>query len=196
MRIDPRVARSKAAILGACGDLIAEEGFEGVTIEAVAARSGVAKTTIYRHWPTREALLVEAFGCCAGPPVPRVDTGSTEEDLVSVLAGLGRRLSDRSWCNTLRSLVDSASRDPELGRLHRATLVERRRPLTDALARGIERGDLPAGLDIDEAVAQLAGPLFYRALITGEPCDEPYVARLVARALPGLRAGPREPAAT
>ncbi len=85
-RADPRVVRSKATIIDACAELIAQEGFSGVSIEAVAARSGAAKTTIYRHWPSREALCIEAFGTCSGPSSPLPDTGTLRDDLVAVLA--------------------------------------------------------------------------------------------------------------
>ena len=118
MRTDPRVVRSRASILEACADLIAEEGFAGVTIEAVAARSGTAKTTIYRHWPSREALLIEAFGVCSGPPGPPAATGSTRDEVREVLGGLARKLNDDDWCASMCSLVDAASRDAELAHLH------------------------------------------------------------------------------
>ena len=185
MRTDPRVLRSKAAILEACSDLIAEEGF-GVTIEAVAARSGTARTTIYRHWPSREALLIDAFGTCVPLPVAAAPTGSLRDDLVAVLGGLAGRLGESGWCATLCSLLDASSRDPELARLRTQTLAERRRPLTDALERGIAAGELPATLDVQRAVAVLAGPIFYRAMIAREPVDAGFVAGLVDDALPAL----------
>jgi hypothetical protein len=89
----------------------------------------------------------------------------------------------------MRSLVDAAARDPELARLHSEAVAERRRPLTDVLERGIERGELPADLDIDHAVAVLAGPLFYRAMVSRERLDEDVVAWVVDAALPSLTAG-------
>lgn len=190
MRADPRVIRSKASIIEACAALIAEEGFSGVSIEAVAARSGAAKTTIYRHWPSREALLAEAFGVCADAALPSPDTGSLREDLRVVLTGLTLKLNDAGWCSAIGSLADAAGRDAELERLHQATLRDGRRPLTDILHRAVARGDLPAGLDIEDAVALIAGPLFYRAMIARQPVDATFVARAVDAALAELR--PRE----
>jgi AcrR family transcriptional regulator len=183
---DPRVVRSKAAIVDACAELLAEEGFGGVSIEAVAARSGAAKTTIYRHWPSREALLIDAFGACAGPCGQTPDTGSLGDDIVCMLTGLAEKLADPAWCASLRSLVDAAGRDPELARLHAAFVADRRRPLTDVLERGVERGLLPAALDVDRACALLLGPLFYRAMVTREPVDEDFVRGIVEGALPAL----------
>ena len=186
--VDPRVVRSRASILEACAELISEEGLSGVSIEAVAARSGAAKTTIYRHWPTRAALLIDAVGWCADEPAPTPDSGSLRDDLVVVLGRLARKLADEGWCSTMRSLADAAGRDPELGRLHAATIADRRRPLTDVLDRAVARGELPAGLDIERAVATLVGPLFYRAMISRERLDEDFVAWTVESALPSLGA--------
>lgn len=187
MRSDPRVIRSKASIVEACAALIAEEGFSGVSIEAVASRSGAAKTTIYRHWPSRGALLAEAFGVCADADLPRPDTGALREDLRVLLGGLAGKLNEDGWCSAIGSLADAASRDADLERLHQETLSRGRRPLTDVLERAVTRGDLPASLDIEDAVALLAGPLFYRAMIARQPVDEVFVARAVDAALDELR---------
>ncbi len=190
MRADPRVVRSKASILDACADLISQEGFCGVSIEAVAARSGAAKTTIYRHWPSREALLIEAFGVCSGPPFASPDTGSLREDLIEMLRGLAAKLNDPSWCAALTSLADSANRDPELERLHLTTITRGRGPLTEILARAGERGELPADLDLEGAVALLAGPLFYRAMIARQPIEAEFIEHSVDAALSTLRPPP------
>jgi AcrR family transcriptional regulator len=188
MRTDPRVARSRASILDACAEVLAEEGFSGVTIEAVAARSGAAKTTIYRHWDSREALMIEAFGACSGPPGPPPATGSVREDVRAVLTGLAAKLNESDWRATMCSLLDAASRDEGLARLHVATVAERRRPLTDALERGIASGELPADLDVEQAVAMIAGPLFYRAMVSREPLDAEFIGAVVAGTLPAPRA--------
>ena len=187
MRADPRVVRSKASIVEACAELISEEGFSGVSIEAVAARSGAAKTTIYRHWPSREALLIEAFGVCTESHLPSPDTGALREDLRIVLGGLAVKLNEAGWCSAISSLADAASRDPELERLHQSTISTGRRPLTDILERALVRGDLPPALDIEDAVALLAGPLFYRAMIARQTVDDAFVARAVDAALGELR---------
>lgn len=186
MRADQRVARSKAAILDACAELIEREGMGGVTMEAVAALSGAAKTTIYRHWPTRERLLIDAFGICSRAAIPSPDSGELREDLITVLGGLAERLNHGGFCSAMSSLIDAAARDAELERLHRETIADRRRPLTDLLEREVARGRLPDDLDTETAVALLAGPLFYRALIAREPVDGAFVARTVDAALAEL----------
>ncbi len=186
-RADPRVVRSKATIIDACAELIAQEGFAGVSIEAVAARSGAAKTTIYRHWPSREALCIEAFGACAGPDPVLPDSGVLRDDLIAVLSGLADRLNDPGWNASMTSLLDASGRDPELAALHRQTIAEKRLPLTGVLERAMARGDLDAGLDVETATALLAGPLFYRGIVSREPVDAALVATVVDAALAGLR---------
>lgn len=180
---DPRVMRSKTAILEATAELISEHGFPGVSIEAVAARSGAAKTTVYRHWPSREALVIEAFGLCAGPPAAPPDTGTLRGDLLEILSGLARFLREEGPCASLQSLADAARRDPELAALHAAFVAERQRPLVEVLERGVGRGELPAGLDVQNAVSVLVGPLFYRAMVSFEPLDDDFVRAVVDGAL-------------
>jgi AcrR family transcriptional regulator len=187
-RADPRVLRSKATIIDACAELIAEEGFAGVSIEAVSARSGAAKTTIYRHWPSREALCIEAFGACSGPSDPLPDTGTLRDDLVEVLSGLAERLNDPAWTAPLTSLLDAAARDPEMAALHRVTSSEGRRTLTRVLERAVERGELEGPLDLDTATALLAGPLFFCGIIDRERVDPTLVAAAVDAALAALGA--------
>lgn len=188
-RADPRVLRSKASIIDACAELIAEEGFAGVSIEAVAARSGAAKTTIYRHWSSREALCIEAFGACTGAKMAPPDTGSLRDDLVAVLSGLASSLNDPAWNASITSLLDAAGRDEEVAALHRETITEKRRSLTDVLEGGIARGELPADLDLDAASAVLAGPVFYWGIVWRQPIDPAMVAQVVDTALAGLTAG-------
>jgi AcrR family transcriptional regulator len=183
MHDDPRVQRSKAAILEATAELISEHGFPGVNIEAVAARSGAAKTTIYRHWPSREALVIEAFGLCAGPVAEPPDTGSVRGDLLQILSGLARFLREEGSCASLQSLADAARRDPELAALHAAFIAERQRPMVDVLERGVREGDLPAGLDVQNAISLLVGPLFYRAMVSFEPLDDDFVEAVIDGAL-------------
>lgn len=186
-RCDPRVARSRAAVLAAAADLVREEGLTGVSIEAIAARSGVAKTTIYRHWPSRAALVVDAFRSMSDPCEPP-DTGSVRDDLVLLLGSLAAKLAGDGFACALGGLLEAAERDPELGRLHAAFMVEVRGPFGDVLDRGIARGELPADLDRSLAAMLLPGPLFYRRMVARDPVTDPAdVAALVDAVLPVLR---------
>lgn len=185
---DPRVARSRSAVLDAAGQLLSEEGFPGVTIEAVAARSGVAKTTIYRHWPTRGELLVAAFRQMSCD-TPHPDTGDVRDDLVMLIDALAGQLRTERWASVLPSLAAEARRDPEFAELHQAFMGERRRKVLEVVERGVERGQLPPQTDADLLATMVAGPVFFRALVTLEPLDEPRLAeRIVDAALHGMRA--------
>jgi AcrR family transcriptional regulator len=185
---DPRVARSRAAVLASCAELLTEEGFGGVTIEGVTARSGVAKTTIYRHWPNRPALLVDAFRSMACPR-PAPGTGDLRRDLVGMAGALAGELDAAPWAAILPSLAAEARRDPELRALHREFMAERRAPLLEVLRGAMARGELRTDVDPALAASLVAGPLFYRRYVSLEPLDEPGLPeRVVDAALLGLRA--------
>jgi AcrR family transcriptional regulator len=185
-RCDPRVARSRATVLAAASALLAEEGLPGLTVEAVSSRSGVAKTTIYRHWPSRAALVVDAFrsaGCGMAPP----DTGDLREDLVALLGGLAAELRDSGWAAALPGLTDAAQRDPELADLQREMIRASRCALDAVIDAAVARGEAPADLDRDHAAMLLGGPLFYRRLVALTPVDEPGLPELIVDAvLPAL----------
>jgi AcrR family transcriptional regulator len=183
-----RSERARDEVLQATADLVAEVGLERSTIDEIAARSGVAKTTIYRHWPTKQALLIAAVrGCLEYTPTP--NTGDLRADLIAcfdhfVRAGVGSRVS-----KMLASLLDGAERDPELDRLLRAYMVDRTLPVRTVLQLAQYRGELPADLDLHLAAALFIGPISYRKTILREPITEEYVTAIVDAGLQALRAG-------
>src|SRR5690349_22649216 len=110
--MDARVRRSRERVLAASFDLLSEGGVGGFSVDEVSRRSGVAKTTIYRHWPSREALVLEAAArISAQEPVP--DTGTLEDDLTALLESLGAKLTSARWSSVVPSLVDVAERDAD-----------------------------------------------------------------------------------
>jgi AcrR family transcriptional regulator len=183
-----RSERARDEVLQATADLVTEVGLERATIDAIASRSGVAKTTIYRHWPTKQALLIAAVrGCLEYTPTP--NTGDLRADLIAcfdhmVRAGVGSRVG-----KMLASLLDGAERDPELDRMLRAYLVDRSLPLRTVLQLAQYRGELPADLDLHLAAALFIGPITYRKTILREPVTEEYVAAIVDAGLQSVRAG-------
>ncbi len=184
---DPRVARSKAAVLEATRSLVAESGIGETTIDAISERSGVAKTTIYRHWPGKPAIVLDALAQVMAPP-PDPDTGSVRDDLVTLLVGLIDGLSRGPLAPLLTSMMDAAERDPEVARVHRDEAAARHRVLRDAVVRGIGRGELPAGTDADTVVAQVVGPVVYRRLVAGQEVGATDAVAVVDRALRGSQA--------
>lgn len=175
---DPRVGRSRQRALGAALDLVAERGITGATIEAISARSGVAKTTIYRQWPHQAALVLDAFrSITPDPPLP--DTGTLRADLFVMVGGLAEALGTGRSGVLMAALIDAAQRDPQFALMHAEESLRRRRAVLTVLARGVERGELPTDTDREALVDHLAGPVFHRRFISGLPLDRDFGERVV-----------------
>ncbi len=183
-----RSERARDEVLEATADLMTEVGLERTTIDEIAARSGVAKTTIYRHWPTKQALLIAAVrNCLEYTPTP--NTGDLRTDLVACFDSMVRASAGSRVGKMLTSLLDGAARDPELDRLLRAYMVDRSLPLRTVLQLAQGRGELPADLDLHLAAALFIGPVTYRKTILREPLTDEYVEAIVDAGLRALRAG-------
>jgi AcrR family transcriptional regulator len=180
--VDERVRRSKEAILRVTSELLSEAGFGGVSVDEVSRRSGVAKTTIYRHWPTRSALLIEA---CAQlgtkPTIP--DTGTLKGDLTTLSLELAERLRTARWPAVLPSIIDAAERDPELAGVHSRLHADRTMPFRIVIDRAKERGELARNYDGARLIATVIGPLFYRRWFSREALDQKFVKSVVEIAL-------------
>ena len=177
--VDQRVRRSKENVLRTTSDLLNESGLGGVSIDEVSRRSGVAKTTIYRHWPTRSDLIIDACSqISAEQEAP--DTGSLEGDVTTLLTGIAHLLQTARWSSVLPSIVDAAERDPELAAIHARIQRSHSAPLQEVIRRALERGELPAAADPSVMIAALLGPLFYRRWFSREPLDETFVKGIVA----------------
>jgi len=173
-----RSERVRQLVLDATADLIAEVGVERASIDEVANRSGVAKSTIYRHFASKPVLVVEAVHTCMSHPVV-TDTGSVRDDLIGCFAGMTKASYEGRLGDMMLSLMDAAQRDPELGRLVRAMAEQRRRAASDVVERAVERGDLPADLDVELFVTMLSGPLVYTKLVRRQRVTEQLVASVV-----------------
>ena len=162
---DPRVRRSREAILAATVEVLSERGFEGASVEAVVARSGVAKTTIYRQWPTRRDLLLAAVES-AVPRAEIADTGSLVGDLKSFVRDLVAVLNTEPAARILPQLIAAAEGDADLARLLSEFTAQRRKPIETAVLRAVERGEPGASArDSDTLAGLVLGPLFYRRLL-------------------------------
>jgi AcrR family transcriptional regulator len=179
---NPRVQRSRDRVLTTAFALLAESGLAGFSVDEVARRSGVAKTTIYRHWATREALALDAAaGTSTALSVP--DTGTLVGDLEAILGELGRLLGTESWARIVPSLVDVGERDGAFASVHSSVQRGHAEPLRVAISRGVERGELPRDVDADALVSLLVGPLYYRRWFSREPITSAFVAVVVRAAL-------------
>jgi AcrR family transcriptional regulator len=178
---DPRLERSKQAILAATRELLAEGDVDALTIEAVAARSGVAKTTIYRRWRDKWELALDAvmLDLLAGFAEP-VDVGDTRKELLTFTQAVVKSLASVPTGPAMQGLTSRIATDPELGRVYREEAVGfRRAQLRPVIERGIERGDLRPDADVALVHELLVGPLFYRLLFAGGKIDRRLGMRLV-----------------
>jgi AcrR family transcriptional regulator len=182
----PRSAEAHAAILRAALELAVSGGLAGLSMEAIAARAGVGKATIYRRWKSKEALLTEAIASIAlTPEVP--DTGSVRGDLETASAAAIGRLEPEAF-RVVPRLMAEAGDDPELrAALDTALLRPRRAIIGEILRRGIDRGELRPDIDIELVTEMLIGPLVTRTLTSGG--DAAALAGLPMRVYDMLAAG-------
>jgi AcrR family transcriptional regulator len=181
--VDPRVERSRRVILEATLDELGEIGYGAMTIESVARRAGVGKATIYRHWQGKLDLLADALETMKRP-IPPPTEGSPRERLVALLESLVDTLGESRWSRCMPALIDAAARDATVQRFHRQFVVARRQIMVDLIAEGIAAGELSADLDPVLTSELLAGPIFYRRLMTGEPFPPSLARRIVDLVLP------------
>jgi AcrR family transcriptional regulator len=192
---DARVRRSKQAVLAAAIELLTETGLQGVSIDAVSRRSRVAKTTIYRHWPSRSALLLDA--CSKLGPRPEIpDTGTIAGDVAQLLRYAATQLSTARWTSVLPSIIDAAERDPEIAAMHSRLHAGLMVPFRAVVERAQQRGELAPDRDPAELVAAIVGPMFYRRWFSREKLDAAFVANVVADLAGGRSASAAKPRAS
>jgi AcrR family transcriptional regulator len=183
---DPRVVLSRERVLTATLDLLTEAGLGGLTIDDVSKRSGVAKTTIYRHWPNRNSLIVDACLRMTDGDDQPPDTGSLEGDVKAILTNLAELLVTARWSSILPSIVDAAERDPEIAEVHSRLQRWHAAPLRVALERAALSGEIPPEADLSAIAAALRGPLYFRRWFSREPINDSFVDLIVQGVLSGV----------
>jgi AcrR family transcriptional regulator len=172
-----RRARTEKAIFDAAEELIAQGGVEGLTIEGVAARSGVAKTTIYRRWSDKDELAVAILVERTATLSPPRDVGDTRKELLTFLKTAKQVIRPGGVAQGLASAIAT---QPDLGRTYRERIVDpRRAELKTVIDRGIARGDFRPDTDVWVAHELLIGPLYYRLLFSGAPLGTKHDNQLV-----------------
>jgi AcrR family transcriptional regulator len=185
----PRSEQTRAAVLRATSELLAEVGLRAMTTEEIAGRSGASKATIYKWWPNKYAVAVEAFlsEMMAQSPVP--DTGSAQEDFRSVLRGIVGFYSGPTG-RVFAQLVAEGQSDPTVQTELREHLVVRRRELLRVIwERGVARGELRADVDLEVALDLLFGAPLYRLMMGHAPLDEAVADAIFDAAIRGLAVG-------
>jgi AcrR family transcriptional regulator len=186
---DRRVERSKQAILDATRELLAQDGdVRSLTVETVAARSGVAKTTIYRRWRDKWELALDAVMIDMLPRFDEpVDVGDTRKELLTFVNSVVRMMASTPMGPAMQALVSQIATDPDLARVYREQVVQPRlTQLAPVIQRGIARGDLRADTEVRLVHELLLGPIFYRLLLSGAPLDRNLGPRLVHAILAGF----------
>ena len=181
--LDVRVRRSRATVLSVTAELLLERGFAGASVDEITRRSGVAKTTIYRHWPTRGDLLRDACSSI-GTPLEVPDTGSYEGDVTALVTSLAHLLRSAKWTSVLPSVIDAAERDPDIAAMYSRLQEGYSAPLLFVIQRAMQRGELSKTADAALLVAALTGPLFYRRWFSREPLTSAFAKQIVRLVLP------------
>jgi AcrR family transcriptional regulator len=177
-----RGAGARQRVLAAALEVLDAHGLAGFTMEAVARHAGASKATLYRHWPTSGALLVAAMDATF-QPFPAPDTGRVATDVAHILRAFVSVLEHTPFPRLLAAFMDAAERDPTLASMHTDLTDRRREPLLAVLRRGRDRGEVPAGLDLELAVDLLTAPFFYRRFVAHRPIPRGFVDDVIAQVL-------------
>jgi TetR/AcrR family transcriptional regulator of autoinduction and epiphytic fitness len=177
--VDPRVERSRQVILRAALGELSEAGYGAFTIESVAARADVAKSTIYRHWPDKTSLIADAFEAAHERAVPSVEGLTAHQSLQRLLCHVAEVVVDSAFSSCIPALIEGAERDPRLREFRHHYSALRRQSLTSLIARGVADGEFRAAVDPELAAQALLGPIFYGRLMTSEPLDPHRIGDLI-----------------
>jgi AcrR family transcriptional regulator len=183
---DPRVERSRRVVRQAALAELAEAGYGGFTVESVSARCGVARSTIYRHWPDKLALVADALETLNRQPRPAADAGdggSARDRIGTLLRHLAAVFRDPAFAPCVPAMIEGAERHPEVRAVLHRYNAERGRALVEAVAAAVAAGEVAADVDPELAAVALAGPIVYRRLMTPEPFAVDQVDALVTLVL-------------
>jgi AcrR family transcriptional regulator len=183
----PRSERARLAILEAAADLLIEGGLAAMTFESIAARAGVSKVTIYKWWPSRGAVAVDAYFHRHQETYSFDDTGDVARDLTTQLRLLIRAFRGRAG-EVMAELIGQAQTDPVLAETLRSGWLQPRREATAAvLRRAIDRSQIRPDVDIPTVMDALYAPLYWRLLMRHQPLDDDLADELVRNTLEGVR---------
>jgi AcrR family transcriptional regulator len=189
VRTGGRSARVREAILAATLHELTVNGYAALSVEAVASRAGVNKTTIYRRWPTLDDLLVDALTTWSLDAIPGPDTGNIETDLLALGKQIAEQLNGGVGRQIAATVLTAGLRSPQLREATRRYFEQQAERATPHVARAIDRGELPSNTDINALLTTFRAPLFYRLVTTGDPIDDDLIAQTTRVTLAAAHAG-------
>ncbi|KUN94090.1 TetR/AcrR family transcriptional regulator [Streptomyces caeruleatus] len=184
-----RTARVRAAVLRTAGDILVEQGFDGLDLADVARRAEVGKTTVYRRWGSVTGLVADLLADMAEQSLPREETGSVLGDLRANAALVQRTLADPRQGALFRAVIAAATCDERTAHALRRFYEVRVAEWAPCVGQGVARGELPVGTDAEEVVRAVSAPLYYQLLTTGVVPDAPAAERAARAAYAAAAAG-------
>ena len=183
----PRSEKARHAILDAAAELLLLRGMGAVSMDAVAERAGVSKATIYRWWPSKEMLALDALLDWAATKAPPRDTGSLRGDMLALLRPWAREIRRQPFGLVIAAFVSEAQSDPKFADAYRTRFVEPRRDAMRAVfARAAKRGEVPADLDVEVALDLIYGAVYHRLLHGHAELTDRFAQDVVELALNGI----------
>jgi AcrR family transcriptional regulator len=184
-----RTERVRQAVIAATRAVLVEVGYEGLSIERVADKAGVAKSTVYRRWRDTAGLLMELLNEFVAVEIPLADTGTVEEDLRRLAVQISRFFIDHVAGSLVLALIAESVHNAPAADGLREFWTRRNTQAAEIVHRAVARGELPEATDPVEVIRMVGAPLYYRLLVTHEPFDETVAERAAAAALAAARAG-------
>ncbi len=181
----PLSSEARAKTLGTALTVLQDVGVEGFTVDEVARRSGVAKSTIYRHFSSTNDLMLSAFGCLI-VPLPTPNTGSLRGDLLAFVDSNREFMTDETIPRTFLGLLNRSANDPDFAEVHQAFVEEQRRPIKTMIQLAQGRGEVHPDLNLDIAMDVIEGPFMLRKIMRFIPIDEDSALVLIDLAVAAL----------
>jgi AcrR family transcriptional regulator len=167
-----RAARVRAAVLGATAELLIEVGYDRLSVDEVAHRAGVHKTTVYRRWPTKPELIADAVRVQSAESIPIPDTGTLLGDLRQLAEDVATNVATEGGARRTRTIIAAAASSDELATAVHSFWAHRLTLCAPIIERAIARDEIPDTVDANLIIEAVVGPIWLRLLVTGEPIDD------------------------
>lgn len=181
-----RAERVRSEVLRAAGELLTEVGYDRMSVEAVAVRAGVHKTTVYRRWPTKAELIADAAALHSAEAVPIPDTGTLAGDLQMLAREVVANIGSEAGARRSRSITAAAATSDQLAKAMQGFWAHRLAVSSKIVERAIRRGELPQSADANLIIEAVIGPLWMRLLLTGEPITDEFADHVVHLVIDGI----------